>query len=306
MVLDSVLFFSRLKLKKLSLSQDPTSQKTNFFTIIGDNIKQTPMIHAMDIERSSIVVDVQDTIELFLSFVVSRPGATWRIAVDQEKCEEEEKIESLEELEKICGRMKSRNSRQPRSARFSLKQFIRKEIDKRRSISGESRSLEIPSRRRSKLLFGSPVSKYQYPWLVSIKHNNNHICPGSIITSRHVLTSANCIKDLPLDQLSVTVHDHELDTLDDGEAEESYGIEEVLLHPQFEEKPNKPSHYDVAMVKLNQSLVFTSELIPVCWSGDHEDSSVGVYAAWGSTQFGLSSIPTEAKLPLISNIDCQV
>ena len=154
----------RLNIKTLNLSQE--SRGTNFFTIIGDNLDFRPLYGGVTPTRS-VEVDVRNMSELFLSFVVSKSGSSWDIDIDQVPCEEddddEEEMESLTELNRICGRKDSVRSRQPRSVSLSLKRFIRKEIDRRRAKSrtltrSEERSLKLEDSSKyvskSKLLFG--------------------------------------------------------------------------------------------------------------------------------------------------------
>ena len=167
----------RLNIKTLNLSQE--SRGTNFFTIIGDNLDFRPLYGGVTATRS-VEVDVRNMSELFLSFVVSKSGSSWDIDIDQVQCDDdddedeeevEEEIESLTELNRICGRKDSVRSRQPRSVSLSLKRFIRKEIDKRKAksrtlIRSEERSLRLEDSskyirgRKSKLLFGRSLQKY--------------------------------------------------------------------------------------------------------------------------------------------------
>ena len=55
-----------------------------------------------------------------------------------------------------------------------------------------------------------PGSRTEFPWIVSIKRGNDHVCSGSVVTSRHVLTSAACLISVPRDQLRVTILEHDL------------------------------------------------------------------------------------------------
>ena len=84
-------------------------------------------------------VDVRNSSKVFLSFLVSKPGSLWRMKVQQQPCDDyqENEIgvedESFEHLLKICGMSGSKsNSRHPRSTGFSLKRFIKNEIQKRK------------------------------------------------------------------------------------------------------------------------------------------------------------------------------
>ena len=118
-------------------------------------------------------VDVRKSSKVFLSFLVSKPGSLWRMKVQQQPCGDYhendvgEEEESFEDLLKVCGMSGSKsNSRHPRSTGFSLKRFIKNEIQKRKNKlvtlpqKSRSRSLQkvadvkFGSWRKPKLLFG--------------------------------------------------------------------------------------------------------------------------------------------------------
>ena len=118
-------------------------------------------------------VDVRNSSKVFLSFLVSKPGSLWRMKVQQQPCGDYndndvgEEEESFEDLLRVCGMSGSKsNSRHPRSTGFSLKRFIKNEIQKRKkklvSLPPKSRSrslqkvadVKFGSCRKPKLLFG--------------------------------------------------------------------------------------------------------------------------------------------------------
>ena len=109
----------------------------------------------------TVTVSVKNSPEVFLSFIISRPGSGWRMTVEQEVCgdeeEEEDQDDDLDEsdnftqLLEVCGRSGTRRSRHPRSsssssssrhprssssALGSLRRFIKKEIQRRKQRLG--------------------------------------------------------------------------------------------------------------------------------------------------------------------------
>ncbi|KYN05948.1 Serine protease 42 [Cyphomyrmex costatus] len=51
-----------------------------------------------------------------------------------------------------------------------------------------------------KLVNGIPTSIQEYPHCVSLRNNNNHLCGGSIIDSRYILTAGHCVASLLYDR----------------------------------------------------------------------------------------------------------
>lgn len=50
-----------------------------------------------------------------------------------------------------------------------------------------------------RLVNGIPTSITNYPHIVSLRTNNNHMCGGNLISTRYVLTAAHCVEPLVKD-----------------------------------------------------------------------------------------------------------
>ena len=62
----------------------------------------------------------------------------------------------------------------------------------------------------SRIVGGSEVPEYRYPFLVSLRSFSSHICGGSLIEPSWVLTAAHCINpDRPATSYSVMLHAHD-------------------------------------------------------------------------------------------------
>ena len=51
----------------------------------------------------------------------------------------------------------------------------------------------VPQVNRNRIVGGQPAKKNQYPWLVAIFDLGEHICGGTLLSSRTVLSAAHCV-----------------------------------------------------------------------------------------------------------------
>jgi secreted trypsin-like serine protease len=54
-------------------------------------------------------------------------------------------------------------------------------------------SIEILEERELYIVGGMEVAIEQAPFVISLQRNGSHICGGSLIGERHVLTAAHCV-----------------------------------------------------------------------------------------------------------------
>uniref|UniRef100_A0A8W7P943 Peptidase S1 domain-containing protein n=1 Tax=Anopheles coluzzii TaxID=1518534 RepID=A0A8W7P943_ANOCL len=101
----------------------------------------------------------------------------------------------------------------------------------------------------------------QLPWIASIKSSSGqHICGGSLISKRYVLTAAHCLghNDLAFVQLRKKDCDESgVCTL----AKEDIPIERTIGHDSY----NKPVRSnDIGLVRLARDASFNSDVRPIC------------------------------------------
>ncbi|XP_050091044.1 CLIP domain-containing serine protease B9-like [Anopheles aquasalis] len=132
----------------------------------------------------------------------------------------------------------------------------------------------------------------EFPWFALLQFENrrgkrSYNCGGAIINNRYVLTAAHCVigwvERLVGKLVEVRLGEQNTDTEKDCEQDEDgqicadceqdedgqicadppidVGIEKVLVHPLYNEWSNAN---DIALVRLNKTIVFTDFVQPIC------------------------------------------
>uniref|UniRef100_A0A8C3JYG2 Transmembrane serine protease 4 n=1 Tax=Calidris pygmaea TaxID=425635 RepID=A0A8C3JYG2_9CHAR len=157
--------------------------------------------------------------------------------------------------------------------------------------------------RTPRVLGGSPAAIESWPWQVSLQYRREHICGGSIIDPRWVLTAAHCFKNNPVikswrvkagsDLLSGTA---------------TLAVEKVFL---AEVTPASPKDNDIALVKLQSPVHVSDNRKPICLPYFDEELEPGTslwVIGWGYTQEHgkLSETLQQAEVQLIDNKSCNL
>lgn len=93
-----------------------------------------------------------------------------------------------------------------------------------------------------------------------VNHNNQFACPGSILSTLLILTTAKCLMNRkPLASLSITagVHDGLANSHSELEFRQVRSIKQVFIHENFSEQS---SDNDIAILLLRKPLQYTAQV----------------------------------------------
>ncbi|XP_060522727.1 trypsin-7-like [Cylas formicarius] len=158
---------------------------------------------------------------------------------------------------------------------------------------------------------GTNATEGQFPFMVSIRngYGTYHLCGGTILDKRWILTAAHCMDDYGL--WSVRYGTIELD---EGGMEEERNIRIMnkFVHPGFindyNENGDWVTEHDIALVQLVESLPFGPTVQPI--ELPEQDALIpfnktGVLVGWGHTDlFDEPSVLQYAKLTIFDQDYC--
>jgi len=121
---------------------------------------------------------------------------------------------------------------------------------------------------------GGPAYVGQYPWLVLLGDEHDYYCGGTIIGSRYVVTTAQCVvKRTPRivkagEHNQATAKDCDQDGIVCSEEVQDIEVEEVIVHPFYNH--NKPEEYNIALIKLADEINENDFVSPICLNFEEE------------------------------------
>ncbi|XP_018335651.1 serine protease gd [Agrilus planipennis] len=167
------------------------------------------------------------------------------------------------------------------------------------------------------LIYGGKVisNRQEFPWLVAMFRNKlglNFLCGGSLISKKHVLTAAHCVKEndktIPTHQLLIILGRKNLQVWSNDDGAEQVESEELILHPDYRKAT---ADADIAVVVLSKGIRFTPYIKPVClWMDNNALQNVvnsrGVVVGWGRDENGqvVTFEPKQVTMPIVAQEAC--
>ncbi|EAT41805.1 AAEL006598-PA [Aedes aegypti] len=153
----------------------------------------------------------------------------------------------------------------------------------------------------NRVVGGQEAADGSVPYQVSLQLKGyGHICGGSIIGERWILTAAHCVEGETPGQLNVLAGTNSL-----KEGGELHETDKFIRHKYY----NQPQfHNDVALIRLKSKLQFSAKVKPIVyWEKEVGANQSVVLTGWGRTSAG-GPVPTKLQtldLKTISNEECK-
>ncbi|XP_034472458.1 serine protease easter-like [Drosophila innubila] len=180
-----------------------------------------------------------------------------------------------------------------------------------------------------RVIAGTVSGIMEYPWMALLRYTSDgeeysHLCGGSLIHERWVLTAAHCVPARDADQQLKQVRLGEWNTTSSPDCQQfrtdrqcapphiDVDIERIIVHELYTPLNNYAN--DIALIRLNRTVVFTNFITPICLPAatNNEEYAYDTYAmeiaGWGNTEqrtFGGNTIKLKAVLNVVSIANCR-
>ncbi|XP_060072029.1 trypsin-3-like [Ylistrum balloti] len=150
---------------------------------------------------------------------------------------------------------------------------------------------------------GSEATPNSWPWMALLEYNGYHVCGGTLISNRHVMTAAHCVEGTMGVASKWTVRLGVHDKTSSNPHEQSALLSSITSHRRYS---SANINNDIAIMELNSPVTINDYVTPACVTDtDVQAGTNCVAAGWGDTQGnGSSNILRQVTVPIISQEIC--
>ncbi|XP_037818184.1 serine protease SP24D-like [Lucilia sericata] len=138
----------------------------------------------------------------------------------------------------------------------------------------------------SRVVGGHDAISKQFPHQISLRRHHSHICGGSIISNRYVLTAAHCVVvqgTEPYPAEHFTIRAGTINRIAGGVI---IPVKRVLVHPGY------AVYNDLALLELKEELIFSDSIQSIeLYDSEVPANSDVVISGWGLTEHAGANLP---------------
>ncbi|XP_059582400.1 transmembrane protease serine 6 [Alligator mississippiensis] len=159
----------------------------------------------------------------------------------------------------------------------------------------------------NRIVGGIDTLEGEWPWQASLQIRGRHICGGTLIADRWVVSAAHCFHDERLASPSIwTVYLGKYFQNTSSYNEVSFKVNRLLLHPYYEEDSHD---YDVALLQLDHPVIISPFIRPICLPARTHLFEPGLrcwITGWGALKEGghISNVLQKVDVQLIQQDIC--
>ncbi|NXV73469.1 TMPS6 protease, partial [Atlantisia rogersi] len=159
----------------------------------------------------------------------------------------------------------------------------------------------------SRIVGGANSVEGEWPWQASLQVRGRHICGGTLIADRWVVSAAHCFQDERLASASIwTVYLGKYLQNATSHTEVSFKVIRLFLHPYYEEDSHD---YDVALLQLDHPVIISPLIQPICLPAPSHLFEPGLHCwitGWGALKEGghISNVLQKVDVQLIQQDAC--
>lgn len=133
----------------------------------------------------------------------------------------------------------------------------------------------------SRIVGGFRVNIKRVPWQASVYFHNRHLCGGSIISNRWILTAAFCLANNPMHLFDVKVG--ATDWLNEGKL---YHAEQKIVHERYTGRAT--NDFDYGLLRVSKDIIFSDIAQPIqmpnIGDADVASGTTCLVSGWGWTK----------------------
>ncbi|XP_017776728.1 PREDICTED: serine protease gd-like [Nicrophorus vespilloides] len=160
---------------------------------------------------------------------------------------------------------------------------------------------------------GKPTHSGEFPWLVAMFYLAEKAyafrCSGSLVSERHVVTAAHCLKmpdkAISTEEVLMVLGKHNLKNW--AAKSTIVSASRFIIHPDYKTVGDA----DIAVIVLERTVQYSPTIKPLClWEENTGLDSIighdGIVTGWGRDESGKDTVdePLQIKIPVVSQETC--